>query len=337
MDIEQLTDEQIANLTPEQIEMLESDPGKLSEILAGQEKPKEESTDEPEQEEEDGAANGAGEKAEEEQEQEEEKPVVLNKSGKGTIPYEKLKELRVQNAELRAQLQSLQTTQAELKSLREQQAKATTPERRTELQKQLVERINTLKEDFPDIGSSLDSVNEIITDLAREIAEDKAMMKKRAEQEEAERKRIEEEQKRSIEEQVQEAKEANPDLVHWEANDPDAWREAMMQDQALLAIPKWAKKSYEERFAEVVKRVRTIMPEASAPKKEPEPEEVKTKAKAKITAAPARKPTTLSDIQGGANPASEAEQLQNLSPFELAQKLMKMPDQKAAAMRAELD
>ena len=335
MDIE-LTDEQIAKLTPEQITEWDDNPESREAILAGLGKPSEESTEEPEQEEE-GAANGAGEKDDEEQEQKEEEPVVLNKSGKGTIPYEKLKELRVQNAELRAQLQSLQTTQAELKSLREQQAKATTPERRTELQKQLVERINTLKEDFPDIGSSLDSVNEIITDLAREIAEDKAMLKKKAEQEEAEKKRIEEEQKRTIEEQVQEAKEANPDLVHWEVHDPDAWEEALLQDELLRHIPKWSKKSYDERFAEVVKRVRAIMPEASAPKKEPEPEEVKTKAKAKITAAPARKPTTLSDIQGGANPASEAEQLQNLSPFELAQKLMRMPDQKAAAMRAELD
>jgi hypothetical protein len=50
-----------------------------------------------------------------------------------------------------------------------------------------------------------------------------------------------------------------------------------------------------------------------------------------------RKPVTLSDIQGGANPASEREQLENLSPFELAQKLMKMPTHQAAALRAELD
>ena len=41
MEVDQLTDEQVANLTPEQIEMLENDPGKLSEILGIQEAPKE--------------------------------------------------------------------------------------------------------------------------------------------------------------------------------------------------------------------------------------------------------------------------------------------------------
>ena len=40
MEVDQLTDEQVANLTPEQIEMLENDPGKLSEILGIQEAPK---------------------------------------------------------------------------------------------------------------------------------------------------------------------------------------------------------------------------------------------------------------------------------------------------------
>ena len=36
MEVEQLTDEQIANLTPEQIEMVENDPAKLAEILGTQ-------------------------------------------------------------------------------------------------------------------------------------------------------------------------------------------------------------------------------------------------------------------------------------------------------------
>ena len=96
-------------------------------------------------------------------------------------------------------------------------------------------------------------------------------------------------------------------------------------------------KPYAERFHEVVRRVRAIMPEASTPKKKPDPGTMKAEVQAKLEAAPARKPVTLSDIQGGANPASEREQLENLSPFELAQKLMKMPMHQAAALRAELD
>ena len=40
MEVDQLTDEQIANLTPEQIEILENDPSKLAEILGKTDEPK---------------------------------------------------------------------------------------------------------------------------------------------------------------------------------------------------------------------------------------------------------------------------------------------------------
>lgn len=329
MEFEQLTDEQIANLTPEQIEMLENDPDKLAEILGTQEKGTEEPKDEPEQEEDESAANGAGDVDEDE----EKEPVVLNKSGKGTIPYEKHKELRVENATLKEQLQSLQKAQAELESLKAQKASARTPERRAEIQKKLTDRIATMKEDYPDIGESLGEVNALIEDLSREVQEGKAAS-------EAKAKEAEEQRVRTINEQVQEAKENTPHLMHWEKSDPDAWQEALMQDQILLNTPKWANKPIEERLKEVVRRVQSVMPEASEPKSEtpPEkPEKIAEKAKEKLEKAVVKKPTTLSDIQGGANPASEREQLENLSPFELAQKLMKMPDQHAAAMRADLD
>ena len=325
-----LTDEQIANITPEQIEQLENDPEAVIEGLVNQEEATE-SGDEPEQAEEGGAANGAGET------EEEDEPVVLNKSGKGTIPYEKHKALRVENATLREQLQSLQQTKAELESLRQQKAQATTPSKRAEIQKQLTDRIAVMKEDFPDIGSSFESVNDLYNEMMNELAEEKAANKAKAEAAEAERKAAEEKQQQSIAEQVQEAKENNPDLVHWEKHDEDAWNEAMMQDEVLRRIPKWANKSYEERFEEVVKRVRAVMPEATKPPTEPSPAETKEKAKAKLEKAPVRKPTTLSDIQGGANPASEKENIESLPVHELAKRLMTMPAHKAAAMRAELD
>lgn len=337
----EFTDEQIAKLTPEQITEFDENPEAAEKYLAELEKSSEESKDEPEQED-DGAANGAGKDEDDEQEDkadkdEEEKPVVLTKNGKGTIPYEKYQELRKQNAEYRDKLQSLQNTQAELESLRAKQAQAKTPERRAELKKQLIERTERLKEDFPEIGESMTSVKEIVEDLERQIEEDRAEAKRKADEAEAEKKRVEEEQKRILDEQVQEAKENNPYLTHWEAHDEDAWREAMLQDQVLLNTPKWAKKSLEERFEEVVKRVKTNMPEASEPPNTEPSEKTKETAKAKLAKAEVKKPTTLSDIKGGANPASEREQLENLSPFELAQKLMKMPDRQAAALRADLD
>ena len=78
------------------------------------------------------------------------------------------------------------------------------------------------------------------------------------------------------------------------------------------------------------------MPEASSPRKQPDPETIKAEAKAKLEKAPARKPTTLSDIQGGV-PATVSDEISAMSPHELARKLMSMPAHKAAALRAELD
>jgi len=68
-----------------------------------------------------------------------------------------------------------------------------------------------------------------------------------------------------IAEQVAKAKNANPYLVHWENHDPEAWDEALKQDEILRNNPKWVEKSYDVRFKEVVRRVRAIMPEATAP------------------------------------------------------------------------
>jgi len=335
----ELTDEQIANLTPEQVTELENNPDAVAEFLANQtaddtakaEESGEPESENPEPEEQDSVANDAGEEEEEEAE-----PVVLNKSGK-VIPYEKHKELRVENATLREQLQAYQRDKAELETLRQKQEKAKTPERRSELKTALVKHIESMKEDYPEWGSALDTVNAMmdeeraLREAEREEREaEKAAAKAKAETEAAERQRI-------IDEQVQEAKENNPDLVYWEAHDEDAWKEAMLQDQALMLMPKWSKKSFDERFAEVVKRVRAIMPEASEPPNLTPSAKTREKAKAQLEKAPMRKPTTLSDVQGGGNPVSESEQMDNLTPHQLAAKLMNMPASKAAAMRSRLD
>ena len=91
MEVDQLTDEQIANLTPEQIEILESDLGKLAEILGAREVREEEGKEKSDPDVKDAMLS------KESDDEGEDEPVVLNKSGKGTIPYKKHKELRVEN------------------------------------------------------------------------------------------------------------------------------------------------------------------------------------------------------------------------------------------------
>lgn len=329
MELDQLTDEQIANFTSEQIEMLENDPGKLSEIM-GAESTEKETAKEPEQEVQ-GAANGAGE---------DDEPVgVSTKNGKGIIPYEKHKELRVENSTLKQQLQEAQSKLDELQKAKDE---AKTPKEEEKADDAIALHLDKVKEEMPDIHTAITAVHEDTRkQIKKAVEKNEEVLKKTQDQLSElmrEREEAENARKQSILEQVAEAKDNNPDLSHWETNDPDAFEEAVRQDEIVRNSAKWANKPYAERFDEVVRRVRAIMPEASKPKKQPEPEAVKAEAKAKLEKAPVRKPTTLSDLPGGVNVASsETEELNNLEPLELARKLMTMPEHKARAMRSELD
>jgi hypothetical protein len=320
MEVEQLTDEQIANLTREQIEMLENDPDQVFEIPGAKHLPGETGNEKLEREEEGSEPDAAGSIAGERE------PVVLNKSGKGVIPYEKHKQLRVENSALREQLQSAQTRLEELLA-RKDEAKGPDIALADDA---IAKHLEVLKQDMPDLHQVINAVLEGNRKQGEKL--EKTLEELKREKEESERA-----SESSVAEQVAEAKDNNPDLVHWEISDPEAWDEALKQDEILRTHSKWASKPYAERFNEVVRRVRAVLPEASAPKKAVDPEKMRADAKAKLDAAPVRKPTTLSDIQGGANPASERERLENLSPFELTQKLMKMPPHQSAALRAELE
>lgn len=66
-------------------------------------------------------------------------------------------------------------------------------------------------------------------------------------------------------EAVNKAKSENLYLTHWERNDPEAWSEALRQDEVLRTNPNWSNKPFPERFTEVARRVRAIMPQASSP------------------------------------------------------------------------
>jgi hypothetical protein len=320
MEVEQLTDEQITNLTREQIQMLENDPDRLIGIPGVKQLPGETGNETLELEEEGSQLDAAGSSAGEHE------PVVLNKSGKGIIPYEKHKQLRVENSALREQLQAAQTRLDELMTKKDE-AKGADIALADEA---IAKHLEVLKQDMPELHQVINAVLEGSRKQGEKL--EKTLEELKREKEESERAN-----ELSVAEQVAEAKDNNPDLVHWEINDPEAWDEALKQDEILRTNGKWVNKPYAERFDEVVRRVKAVMPEVTAPKKAVDPEKIKADAKAKLDAAPVRKPTTLSDIQGGANPASERERLENLSPFELTQKLMKMPPHQSAALRAELE
>jgi hypothetical protein len=340
MDVDQLTDEQIAKLTPEQIEILENNPEKLIEILAlqqpSQDVPQETPSEKPEQED-NSAANGAGSDEDSVQDEaagkdasgtgkEEEPAGVSTKNGKGIIPYEKHKELRVENSTLRQQLREVQSKLEDLLKRRNEDRSAAGM---AEADNAIAKHLETLKGNMPEL-------HEVITAVLEGSRKQGEKLEQTLSELEREKEESERQKQLSVAEQVAEAKDNNPDLVHWESNDPEAWDEALRQDEILRTSSRWANKPYAERFEEVARRVRAIMPDASPTRKQPDPESVKAEARAKLEKAPARKPTTLSDIHGGV-PASPSDEVSMMSPHELARKLMTMPAHKAAALRAELD
>lgn len=327
MEVDQLTDEQIAALTPEQIEMIENDPSKLADIMDAQkasgEAPDGTTGDQTNREGQPDAPDTSIDISEEE-------PVVLTKSGKGTIPYEKHKALRVENSALREQLQS---AQSKLEDLLKQRDEAESKADVSQADEAIARHMEMLKGNMPELHQVISAVLEGSRKQGEKLEKTLEELKR---ERESERKESERARQLSVAEQIAEAKDNNPDLVYWESNDLEAWDEALKQDEILRTSSKWTQKSYAERFDEVVRRVRAIMPEASLPEKQSDPEEIKAEAKAKLEKAPARKPTTLSDIQGGA-PATVSDEISAMSPHELARKLMSMPAHKAAALRAELD
>lgn len=128
----------------------------------------------------------------------------------------------------------------------------------------MAEVIKSLKEDNKHLSENL----EAISTEANTLEEENGRLEDELVRIEAENERLcsqLEHRELSVEEQVARAKENNPDLVHWESNDEKAWDEAMKQDEILRTTSTWANKPFAARFAEVVRRVRAILPEASTP------------------------------------------------------------------------
>lgn len=345
MNIEDLTNEQIRSFTPEQLEQIDENPELLDEILAGQKKAAE-NDDKPKQTEQDGVTNDAGEdepeaKDDEEKKDEEEEPILLNKSGKGAIPYSTLKGVRVENATLKEQLEATQAKLQEMEKiqalLKEKEDAKGNEKLTEEVDTAIDSHLEVLKQDYPELHQVMTAVLDGSKREAAKLQQKADKLEIALEElnrEKAEAKRAAE---KSVEEQVAEATDNNPDLSLWRDNDREAFNEAVRQDEVVRTTAKWAKASYAERFEEVVRRVRAIMPEAAVPNKPNDTEKVKATAKAKLEAAPEKKLKTLSDIPSGADPTTEKDSIENLTPGQLTSRLMKMPEHAAAAMRAGLD
>ena len=86
----------------------------------------------------------------------------------------------------------------------------------------------------------------------------------------------------SVAEQVAEAKDNNPDLVHWESNDPEAWDEALKQDEILRTnTPNGPTSLTRNGSMKSSAACSAIMPEASAPEKQPTRRKIESRCESK--------------------------------------------------------
>jgi len=127
---------------------------------------------------------------------------------------------------------------------------------------------------------------------------------------------------------IQEAIDAVPAIAMWQSSDPEMWERARALDDALADNdPEYGKMSYEDQFRYVARILKA--PEDSLQSQKPDKGEkdVEKKVKAKLDEAEERAPLSHSDLGGGDAPAT-LRNIENMSPFELADKFGEM-DSKA--------
>lgn len=240
----------------------------------------------------------------------EEAHVVATKDGSGTIPYAVLKSAREQAADLARQNDLLKSQLDDLTTRAPAPVEA--PPASSDAMDvkiaSLRERAEALNEDFPELAASLLENAELLSAMRAQLSG--IAQERQADQESRQRAEA-----AKVQDTVQEAIDATPELSLWQSNHPDVFAEAVEVDGLLRNKPEWQGKPMADRFAKVAEMVKVMRPDAPTP----------PMSGAK---APARAPS-LGDIPGGMPPATNfSEQVDQLSASALGNKFMSMsPEQ----------
>ena len=254
------------------------------------------------------ATEGEQEKTEEAPQQVEDEAPIASKDGKHTIPYDVLKSERERR---KAAEQAMQELQARIDAM-QQTGK---PQEVTD-DEASPDELDAMANDFPAVAKLLAHT--------RKLEQQLQSVSQRIEQEDRQR------QEATMSE-VRQAVDANPTLLHWEHNDPDRWAAAIEADTKLQASPAHRGLTLEARLAKAVEIVDAFYgPDATAPRAPTKPQN----SPPKKAAAAKEAPRTLSDIPGGAVPASDPiEAFAQMSADRLGAQMANMtPDQISALL-----
>lgn len=254
------------------------------------------------------ATEGEEEKAEEAPQQVEDEAPIASKDGKHTIPYDVLKSERERR---KAAERAMQELQARIDAMQQTGKPQEVAEGEAS-----TDDLDSMAEDFPAVAKLLAHT--------RKLEQQLQTVAQRMEQEDRQR------QEATMSE-VRQAVDANPTLLHWEHNDPDRWAAAIEADTKLQASPAHRGLTLEERLAKAVEIVDAFYgPDTTAPRAQAKPQN----SPPKKAAAAKEAPRTLSDIPGGAVPASDPiEAFAQMSADRLGAQMANMtPDQISALL-----
>lgn len=233
---------------------------------------------------------------------------VASKDGTRVLPYAAL---QAERRAARHERTARERAEAEAAALRQQledmkagKAPAEAPESDELSEAELAE----MARDFPPVGKVAKQVKALTETIARLTPKQQAEAQDSAAE--------------PADDPVQEAIDAVPMLLEWQASDPAKFARAQLLDDVAKTSPKWRDKPMAERFAHVAKQVadefdipftdtpRTSKPNAADPK-------------TVISRAARSVPNTLSDFKGGAVDQTE-------------QRIERMPPAKAQARMAQM-
>lgn len=288
-----------------------TDPDQIAALMAQME-----GTSAPEQAENDATAGveeaeGEDEKTEEAPQQVDEEAPIASKDGKHTIPYDVLKSERERR---KAAEQAMQELQARIEAMQQ-----TGKPQEVAIGEASPDELDSMANDFPAVAKLLEHTRKLEQQLQN--------VTQRIEQEDRQR------QEATMSE-VRAAVDANPTLLHWEHNDPDRWAAAIEADTKLQASPAHRGLTLEQRLAKAVEIVDAFYgPDQAAPRAQAKPQEKPAKKVAAVKEAP----RTLSDIPGGAVPASDpVEEFAQMSADRLGAQMQNMTPEQINALLARL-
>lgn len=250
---------------------------------------------------------------------------VQAKDGKHVIPYSVLERERSRAARAESALQALA---AEIEQLKTGKPAAPAQVQFSE------DELAQLDGDLPSVAKAIRAQMAMVESLTNTVS-----------QLQREQSVVVQTQHRAIEDDIEAAIAAIPDLAAWRdaasrESDPDPlmFNRACDLDAVLRNDPVWANRSIAERFAKVVETISALYGGQSvAPKTEPDPADLKKAADAKLASAPAPVPTSLSDIPGGAPPSqSDFETLESASAVALGNRFLSMTPEQQDAMLARI-